>query len=84
MAGSVEIPKDANAPGYWICARVDPLNQVMESNEENNLSCYLMKITGSTSTGQIELKQTHSANLDEGSAGDNEGMTRMESIKRSG
>ena len=32
LAGSVEIPKDANAPGYWICARVDPVNQVMESN----------------------------------------------------
>ena len=30
-----------------------------------------MKITGSTSSGQIEFKQTHSANLDEGSAGDN-------------
>ena len=30
-----------------------------------------MKITGFTSSGQIELKQTHSANLDEGSAGDN-------------
>ena len=30
-----------------------------------------MKITGSTSSGQIEFKQTHSANLDEGSMGDN-------------
>ena len=40
------IPTDAKPPGYWVCARVDPANQVKEFNENNNLSCYLIKITG--------------------------------------
>jgi hypothetical protein len=38
------LPPDISAPGYWLCARVDPGNVVAEENEDNNTYCYLMKV----------------------------------------
>ena len=36
---TIEIPADTPAGNYFLCARIDPFNKVMESIEANNTAC---------------------------------------------